>query len=192
MNHAEPYEGTGAGCHCEIVAHIEGLSHISPPPKSDGHDEEGQPGEEPVDKKRGIHGYTGVLPGIQLHGPALEVTSEKERLLKRINKDQNEWSRSEIEFFPLGDHERAAGHSGLRGWSARRSRWTHAKILRVKSSGLPCWDLLHGVGIIDRPAARVARVAPWPAQFTGLARVPSGAGREVEVRRRSSYDGIRG
>jgi hypothetical protein len=102
VNHAEPDEGTGGGCHREVVAEIEGLSYILPPPKPDGHDEESQPCEEPVDKKRGIHGYFGVLPNIPLRGPALNVTSERERTLKRVNEDQNEWSRSEIEFFSTG------------------------------------------------------------------------------------------
>lgn len=88
MNHAEPGESTGGSSHCEIVAPIEGLSHILPPPESDGHDEEGQPGEQPVDKKRGIHGYSGVLPGIPLHGPALDVTNEEEKLLKERRRSE--------------------------------------------------------------------------------------------------------
>lgn len=100
MNHAEPDEGTGASCHCEIVPPIEGLSHILPPPKPDGHDEECQPGEEPVDKKRGIHGYVGVLPGILLHGPAVDVTSKKEeRLLKRTTKIRTNGARVRLSFF---------------------------------------------------------------------------------------------
>lgn len=109
MNHAEPDEGAGGSAHCEIVAPIEGLPHIFPPPESDGHDEESQPGEEPVDKKRGIHGYSGVLPGIPLHGTTLDVTNEEEKLLKRTNEDQNEWSRSEIEFsyWAITDGQRA-------------------------------------------------------------------------------------
>lgn len=99
MNHAESYEGTGSGCHCEVVAHIEGLSYILPPPKSDGHDEERQPGEEPVDKKRGIHGYVGVLPGILLDGPVGDVTSEKEKLSKRTTKIIRNGARLRLGFF---------------------------------------------------------------------------------------------
>lgn len=93
MNHAEPDEGAGGSAHCEVVAPIEGLSHIFPPPESDGHDEERQPGEEPVDKKRGIHGYSGVLPGIPLDGTMLDVTNEEEKLLKRRTKIRTNGAR---------------------------------------------------------------------------------------------------
>jgi hypothetical protein len=39
-----------------------------------------------VDKERGVHGYSGVLPGIPLHGPAMDVTNGEEKLLKRTTK----------------------------------------------------------------------------------------------------------
>lgn len=171
MNHAEPYEGTGASCHCEIVAPVEGLSHIFPPPKSEGHDEEGQPGEEPVDKKRGIHGCVGVLPGILLHGPAVDVTSEKGRLLKRTTKIRIDGVRVRLSSLTRRSST-GSGPRQIKTVEQLTIKMDSCKMLRLKSS-----SCLAGISSVAL-ASSTGLWSVWSAQFTGLARVPFGAGSE--------------